>query len=191
MRQNRGIRLSRCSYRSEMEAKRQDKYVRSVCFDSLTDENAGNIAWGLVRAGAENVGCEAKGKGPVGRVPEWDAPRRRGLYTWGRRKAHSPLEAVQAKGWGTRGGCGMSRGYTEGELFRTPYSRSICLPDSSTKGGFECAHQRVARLHPLFIESIQAGPPLDNDSQAWVTHRSGLIAVAFRATCTYHTLKRS
>jgi len=39
-----------------MEAKRQDKYVRSVCFDSLTDENGENTAWGMVRAGAENVG---------------------------------------------------------------------------------------------------------------------------------------
>ena len=56
MRQNRGIRLSRCSYRSEMEAKRQDKYVRSVCLDSLTDEDGENIAWRLVHGGAENVG---------------------------------------------------------------------------------------------------------------------------------------
>ena len=54
MRQNRSSRLSRCPYKLEREARKQDKYVRSVGFDSLTDGYGENIVWRLVRAGCRN-----------------------------------------------------------------------------------------------------------------------------------------
>jgi len=37
------------------------------------------------------------------------------IYLGARRKAHGPLEAVRVEGWGTRGGCRMSRRYTDCE----------------------------------------------------------------------------
>ena len=56
IRQSRRSRLTKCPYRSEVEAKKEDKHVRSVCLDSLTEEVGGNMVRRLVNTGASTVG---------------------------------------------------------------------------------------------------------------------------------------
>jgi len=56
-----------------------------------------------------------EGKGPVGKGYRSGMHRRGEGYIRGREERHSPLEAVREKGWGTRGGCRMSRRYTDCE----------------------------------------------------------------------------
>lgn len=97
IRQSRCNLFSRWAYRSEIGLKKPNKYFRSVLFDSLTN---GKWEWKDMARGMVWVGVVTGIFGARGRSGWWRGgmgwtEEGERLYTGGRRKAHTPLEAVR------------------------------------------------------------------------------------------------